>query len=101
MAAAVIDPAGIWSTSGASTTPRTRAGDCDRQGPPAALSRADEDLQDSVERGGVGLRDGAPGAMPVEGGVPLVLDGRIVRRARRLGRHAEQDSQCAKPRLTM
>jgi uncharacterized protein GlcG (DUF336 family) len=56
-----------------------------------------ETFQDSVERGGIGLRvTMLRGAMPVEGGVPLVIDGKIVGGLGVSGGTAEQDGQCCK-----
>jgi uncharacterized protein GlcG (DUF336 family) len=61
------------------------------------FKRSTKTFQDSVERGGVGLRVMMlRGAMAVEGGVPLVIDGRIVGGLGVSGGTAEQDGQCCK-----
>jgi len=63
----------------------------------ATFKRPTKTFQDSVERGGIGLRVMMlRGAMPVEGGVPLVIDGKIVGGLGVSGGTAEQDGQCCK-----
>jgi len=53
-------------------------------------------LQDALAAGGEGLRIlGLPGAVPVEGGVPLVADGKIVGAIGVSGGTSAQDAQCA------
>jgi glc operon protein GlcG len=97
MAAAVVDPAGILvyfekidDTQHAS--PRIAI---DKARSAAMFKRPTKTFQDSVERGGVGLRVMTlRGAMPVEGGVPIVVDGRIVGGLGVSGGTAEQDGQC-------
>ena len=44
------------------------------------FKRADQALQDGIAQGGVNLRilQGQPGITPLEGGVPIVVDGKIV-----------------------
>src|SRR5688500_14732415 len=45
----------------------------------ARFKRATKQLQDTVAAGGEGLRMlGLPGAVPIEGGLPLVVGGKIV-----------------------
>lgn len=54
-------------------------------------------FQDMVASGGEGLRAlGLEGAMVVEGGVPLVVDGKIVGAVGTSGGTSAQDGQCAK-----
>jgi len=99
MAAAVVDPAGILvyferidDTQNASSKIAI-----DKARSAALFKRPTKTFQDSVERGGIGLRVMAlRGAMPVEGGVPLVIDGRIVGALGVSGGTAEQDGQCCK-----
>ena len=63
----------------------------------AMFKRPTKTFQDSVERGGIGLRVMTlRGAMPVEGGVPLLIDGKIVGGLGVSGGTAEQDGQCCK-----
>ena len=53
-------------------------------------------FQDTVAQGGVGLRMlGLPGAVPVEGGIPLIEAGKIVGAIGASGGTSEQDGQCA------
>ena len=99
MAAAVVDPAGILvyfekmdDTQNAS--PRIAI---DKAKSAALFKRSTKTFQDSVERGGIGLRvTKLRGAIPVEGGVPLVINGQIVGGLGISGGTAEQDGQCAK-----
>ena len=63
----------------------------------AMFKRPTKTFQDSVEKGGIGLRVMTlRGAMPVEGGVPLLVDGKIVGGLGVSGGTAEQDGQCCK-----
>ena len=99
MAAAVVDPAGILvyferidDTQNASSQIAI-----DKAYSAALFKRPTKTFQDSIERGGIGLRVMAlRGAMPVEGGVPLVVDGKIVGGLGVSGGIAEQDGQCCK-----
>jgi uncharacterized protein GlcG (DUF336 family) len=53
-------------------------------------------LQDVLAAGGTGLRMlGLEGAVPVEGGIPLVLDGKIVGAIGISGDTSDHDGQCA------
>ena len=99
MAAAVVDPAGILvyferidDTQNASSKIAI-----DKATSAALFKRPTKTFQDSLERGGIGLRvTMLRGAMPVEGGVPLVINGQIVGGLGVSGGTAEQDGQCAK-----
>ena len=99
MAAAVVDPGGILvyfekidDTQNAS--PRIAI---DKAKSAALFKRSTKTFQDSVERGGIGIRvTKLRGAVPVEGGVPLVINGQIVGGLGVSGGTAEQDGQCAK-----
>jgi uncharacterized protein GlcG (DUF336 family) len=102
MAAAVVDPAGILvyfekidDTQHAS--PRIAI---DKARSAAMFKRPTRTFQDSVEKGGVGLRVMMlRGASAVEGGVPLVVDGKIIGGLGVSGGTAEQDGQCCKAAL--
>src|SRR6476620_3974554 len=60
------------------------------------FKRPTKSFQDTVAQGGVGLRMlGLPGAVPVEGGIPLVEGGKIVGAIGASGGTSEQDGQCA------
>lgn len=102
MAAAVVDPAGILvyfekidDTQHAS--PRIAI---DKARSASMFKRPTRTFQDSVEKGGVGLRVMMlRGASAVEGGVPLVVDGKIIGGLGISGGTAEQDGQCCKAAL--
>ena len=97
MAAAIVDPAGILvyfekidDTQHAS--PRVAI---DKARSAAMFKRPTKIFQDSVERGGVGLRVMMlRGASAVEGGVPVIVDGKIVGGLGVSGGTSEQDGQC-------
>ena len=99
MAAAIVDPGGILvyfekidDTQNAS--PRIAI---DKARSAALFKRPTKTFQDSVEKGGIGLRVMTlRGAMPVDGGVPLLVDGKIVGALGISGGTAEQDGQCCK-----
>ena len=62
----------------------------------ARFKRPTKALQDVVAAGGDGLRIlGLPGAVPVEGGVPILVDGKIVGAIGMSGGTSAQDGQCA------
>ena len=63
----------------------------------ARFKRPTKALQDALAAGGVGLRLLAlEGAVPVDGGVPLIADGKIVGAIGVSGGTSDQDAQCAK-----
>ena len=63
----------------------------------AIFKRPTKAFQDAVAAGGDGLRIlGLPGAAPIEGGIPLVIDGKIVGAIGASGGASSQDAQCAK-----
>jgi uncharacterized protein GlcG (DUF336 family) len=102
MAVAIVDPAGILvyfekddETQHAS--PRIAI---DKARSAAMFKRPTKTFQDSVERGGVALRVmNLRGASVVEGGVPVVVDGKIIGGLGVSGGLAEQDGQCCKAAL--
>ncbi len=62
----------------------------------ALFKRPTKALQDALAGGGVGLRVLAlEGAVPVEGGVPLVVDGKLIGAIGLSGDQSENDGQCA------
>jgi glc operon protein GlcG len=99
MAVAVVDPGGILvyferidDTQNASSQIAI-----DKARSAALFKRPTKTFQDSVERGGIGIRvTKLRGAMPVDGGVPIVVNGQIVGGLGVSGGTAEQDGQCAK-----
>jgi len=102
MAVAIADPAGILvyfekidDTQHAS--PRIAI---DKARSAAMFKRPTKTFQDSVERGGVALRVlNLRGASVVEGGVPIVVNGKIIGGLGVSGGLAEQDGQCCKAAL--
>jgi uncharacterized protein GlcG (DUF336 family) len=98
MAAAVVDPAGdlvyfekLDGTQAASVNIAV-----DKARSSARFKRPTKALQDQVAAGGDGLRIlGLPGAVPVEGGVPILVDGKIVGAIGMSGGTSAQDGQCA------
>jgi len=63
----------------------------------ALFKRPSKVFQDIVAGGGAGLRIlGLEGAVPIEGGVPLVMDGKIVGAIGLSGGTSDQDGQCAR-----
>ena len=98
MVAAIVDPGGhlvylermddvqIGSVVVAQTKARSAA----------LFKRPTKALQDALAAGGEGLRVLAlEGAVPVEGGVPLIVDGKIVGAIGLSGGTSAQDGQCA------
>lgn len=62
----------------------------------ALFKRPTKTFQDTVAAGGEGLRMlGLPGVVPVDGGVPLVMNGAIVGAIGVSGGASAQDGQCA------
>ena len=60
------------------------------------FKRPTKSFQDTVAQGGVGLRMlGLPGAVPVEGGIPLIEGGKIVGAIGASGGSSAEDGQCA------
>jgi glc operon protein GlcG len=63
----------------------------------ARFKRPTKVFQDQLAAGGDGLRTlGLIGAVPVEGGFPLIVDGKIVGAIGVSGGTSAQDAQCAK-----
>ena len=63
----------------------------------AAFKRSTKAFEDLLATGGTGLRVlRLPGALPLEGGIPLLLDGKIVGAIGVSGATSAQDAQCAK-----
>jgi glc operon protein GlcG len=63
----------------------------------ALFKRPTKAFQDALAGGGAGLRVlGLEGVVPVEGGIPIVIDGKIVGAIGVSGDTSEHDAQCAK-----
>ena len=98
MAIAVVDPAGTLiyyekmdtTQLGSATVAVTKARSA------ALFKRPTKAFQDSLAAGGVGLRIlGLEGAVPVEGGVPLMVEGKLVGAIGVSGDLSENDGKCA------
>lgn len=62
----------------------------------ALFRRPTKSFQDTVAGGGAGLRMlGLPGAVPVAGGVPIIVDGKIIGAIGASGGTSDQDDQSA------
>jgi glc operon protein GlcG len=62
----------------------------------AIYKRPTKAFQDAIAKGGVNMRTlGLDGAVPIEGGVPLVSDGKIIGAIGVSGDMSENDAQCA------
>src|SRR5207249_2977914 len=99
MAVAIVDPAGLLvyfekmddTQNGSVTVAQTKARSA------ALFKRPTKAFQDTLAAGGDGLRLlGLEAAVPVEGGIPLVIDGRIAGAIGVSGGTSAQDGQCAR-----
>jgi len=62
----------------------------------AIFKRPTKSFEDQLAKGGDGLRTlGLEGAVPLEGGVPIVIEGKIVGAIGMSGGTSAQDAQCA------
>jgi glc operon protein GlcG len=99
IAVAIVDPSGnlvyyekMDNTQLGSTTVAV-----DKARSAARFKRPTKAFQDALAAGGEGLRIlRIEGAVPVEGGFPLVMDGKIVGAIGASGATSAQDAQCAK-----
>jgi uncharacterized protein GlcG (DUF336 family) len=98
MAVAVVDTAGMLvyfekmddTQSGSVTIAQAKARSA------ALFKRATKAFQDTLAAGGDGMRVlGLEGAVPVEGGIPLVIGGRIAGAIGVSGGTSAEDGQCA------
>jgi glc operon protein GlcG len=99
MAVAVVDPAGLLvyfekmddTQNGSVAVAQAKARSA------ALFKRPTKAFQDTLAAGGEGLRVlTLEGAVPVEGGIPLLIDGRIVGAIGVSGGTSAQDGQCAR-----
>ena len=98
MAIAVVDPAGtLVYFEKADTTQLGSAPVAIGKARSAALyKRPTKAFQDGLEKGGANLRILAlEGAVPVDGGVPLLVDGKLIGALGVSGDLAENDGKCA------
>lgn len=99
MAAAVVDPAGILVCF--EKMDDTQVGSAqvaiDKARSAALFKRPTKAFQDVLAAGGEGLRIlGLTGVIPVDGGVPLVVQGKIIGAVGVSGGASDQDGQCAR-----
>src|SRR5438045_5095586 len=99
MAVAIVDPAGVLIYY--EKMDNTQNGSADvsinKARSAARFKRPTKAFQDALAAGGSGLRIlGIEGAVPVGGGLPLVIGGQLVAGLGLSGGSSEQDGQCAK-----
>ena len=98
MAVAVVDPTGTLVYY--EKTDNTQIGSANvsiNKARSAALyKRPTKAFQDALASGGAGMRVlGLEGAVPVEGGVPIISDGKIIGAIGVSGAQSNEDGQCA------
>jgi glc operon protein GlcG len=99
MAVAIVDPAGnlIYYEKMDNTQLGSANVAIDKARSAALFKRPTKAFQDALATGGDGMRVlRLQGAVPVEGGIPLVMDGKIVGAIGVSGATSAQDAQCAK-----
>ena len=99
IAVAIVDPSGnlVYYEKMDNTQLGSANVSIDKARSAAQFKRPTLAFQDAVAKGGEGLRVLAlPGAIPLEGGIPLVVDGKIVGAIGASGMTSAQDAQCAK-----
>jgi uncharacterized protein GlcG (DUF336 family) len=99
IAVAIVDPAGtlVYYEKMDNTQLGSARVAIDKARSAALFKRPTKAWQDALAAGGEGLRILAiEGAVPVEGGVPLLMDGKIVGAIGVSGMASSQDAQCAK-----
>jgi glc operon protein GlcG len=99
MAVAIVDPAGnlIYYEKMDNTQLGSANVAIDKARSAALFKRPTKAFQDALAAGGEGLRIlRIQGAVPVEGGIPLLADGKIVGAIGVSGGTSAQDAQCAK-----
>jgi glc operon protein GlcG len=99
MAVAIVDPGGnlVYYEKMDNTQLGSATVAIDKARSAALFKRPTKALQDALAAGGDGLRIlRIQGAVPVEGGIPLVMDGKIVGAIGVSGGTSAQDGQCAK-----
>lgn len=99
MAVAIVDPSGnlVYYEKMDNTQLGSANVAIDKARSAALYKRPTKALQDALAAGGDGLRIlRLQGAVPVEGGIPLVMEGKIVGAIGVSGAASAQDAQCAK-----
>jgi glc operon protein GlcG len=98
MAIAVVDPAGtlVYYEKADNTQIGSARVAIDKARSSALYKRPTKAFQDNVEKGGAGLRVfRLEGAIPVDGGLPLLVEGKLVGAIGVSGDLSEHDAQCA------
>jgi len=98
MAVAIVDTSGtlIYYEKMDNTQTGSAKVSIDKARTAALYKRPSKAFQDMVAGGGPGLRIlGLPDAVPIEGGVPLILDDKVVGAIGVSGGAADQDGMCA------
>ena len=98
MAVAVVDPNGTLVYYEKMDNVQLASADVciDKARSAALFKRPTKALQDAIAAGGAGLRIFAlRGAVPVEGGVPLEMNGKLVGAIGLSGGQSNEDGQCA------
>jgi uncharacterized protein GlcG (DUF336 family) len=99
VAVAIVDPAGnlVYYEKMDNTQLGSANVAIDKARSAALFKRPTKAFQDALAAGGDAVRIlSLKGAMPVEGGIPLVMDGKIVGAIGVSGATSAQDAQCAK-----
>jgi len=99
MAVAIVDPSGtlIYYEKMDGTQNGSAHIAIEKARTAALFKRPTKVIQDAIAAGGEGLRFlRLEGATPIEGGIPLVMDGKIVGAIGVSGGGSAQDGQCAK-----
>jgi glc operon protein GlcG len=99
MAVAIVDPSGnlVYYEKMDNTQLGSAPVAIDKARSAALFKRPTKALQDALAAGGEGLRIlRIQGAVPVEGGFPIIMDGKIVGAIGVSGASSAQDAQCAK-----
>jgi len=99
IAVAVVDPSGnlVYYEKMDNTQLGSANIAMDKARTAARFKRPTKEFQDPLAAGGAGIRIlGLEGVTPVEGGFPLILDGKIVGAIGASGASSAQDAQCAK-----
>jgi uncharacterized protein GlcG (DUF336 family) len=98
MAAAVVDPNGtlVYYEKMDNTQLGSAAVCIDKARSAALFKRPTKAFQDAITGGGAGLRIFAiRGAVPVEGGIPLEMNGKLIGAIGISGGQSNEDGQCA------
>jgi len=98
MAVAVVDPNGTLVYYEKMDNTQLGSADVavDKARSAALFKRPTKAFQDALASGGAGLRVmSLRGAIPVEGGVPIISDGKIIGAIGLSGANSDQDGQCA------